>query len=85
MNQQINLYQPMFRKQVVVFSAVTMLQVGIFFLLVFSSLYAYQNLKLKPFQKQLANLEIDLIQLGKQVTALESSQKSKSKSKLLAN
>ena len=85
MNQQINLYQPMFRKQKVVFSAMTMLQVGIFFLLVFSSLYAYQNSKLKPFQKQLASLETELTQLGIQLAAMESSQKSRSKSKLLEN
>jgi Tfp pilus assembly protein PilN len=85
MNQQINLYQPMFRKQKVVFSSVTMLQVGVFFLLVFSSLYAYQNIKLKPYQKQLANLETELTQLGNQVAAMESSQKSQSKNKLLEN
>jgi len=78
-------YQSMFRKQQVIFSAVTMLQVGIFFLLVFSSLYAYQNSKLKPYQKQLASIETDLTQLGNQVAAMESSQKSRSKSKLLEN
>ncbi|MCZ6802612.1 MAG: hypothetical protein O7D86_01390 [Proteobacteria bacterium] len=85
MNQQINLYQPMFRKQRVIISAVTMLQVGIFFLLVLSSLYAYQNSQLKPIQKQLASLETELIQLGNQFTAMESSLKGKNKSKLLEN
>lgn len=85
MNQQINLYQPMFRKQKIVFSAMTMLQVGIFFLLVFSSLYAYQKMQLKPYQKQLANIDTELAQLGKQVAAMEASQKSQSKSKLLEN
>jgi len=85
MMQQINLYQPMFRKQRVVFSAVTMLQVGIFFLLVFSSLYAYQIVKMKPYGTQLVNLETELSQLNKQVTELEASQKSKGKSKLLEN
>ena len=85
MNQQINLYQQMFRKQKIIFSAMTMLQVGIFFLLVFSSLYAYQKLQLKPYQKQLADIDRELVQLGNQVTALESTQKSRSKSKLLEN
>ena len=85
MNQQINLYQPMFRKQKIVFSAMTMLQVGIFFLLVFSSLYAYQKIQIKPYQQQLANIDKELVQLGNQVTTLESTQKSQSKSKLLEN
>lgn len=85
MNQQINLYQDMFRKQKVVFSAVTMLQVAIFFLFVFSCLYAYQNSELKPLQKQLASINSELSQLGSQLAAMESSQKNKSKSKLLEN
>ena len=85
MKQQINLYQPMFRKQKIVFSAMTMLQVGIFFLLVFSSLYAYQKIQIKPYQQQLTNIDKELVQLGNQVTALESTQKSRSKSKLLEN
>ena len=50
MNQQINLYQPMFRKQKIMFSAMTMLQVGVFFLIIFASLYVYQSLQLKPYQ-----------------------------------
>lgn len=82
MNQQINLYQPMFRKQQVLFSAMTMLQVGVFFLLVFSSLYVYQNNKLEPYKKQLAAVDQELIQLVKQVSILNSS-KTKNKSKLL--
>ncbi len=85
MMQQINLYQPMFRKQRIVFSAVTMLQVGIFFLLVFASLSAYQVLKIIPYKTQIASLEKELSQLEVQVTALEAVQKSKSKSKLLGS
>jgi Fimbrial assembly protein (PilN) len=85
MLQQINLYQPMFRKQKVVFSAVTMLQVVIFFLLVFSSIYAYQAAKIKPYKAQLASIATELSQLNKQVIAMESSLKSKGKSKLLEN
>ncbi len=85
MMQQVNLYQPMFRKQKVIFSAVTMLQVGLFFLLVFSGLYAYQNMQIKPYKKRLVNIEMELSQLGSQVTAFESSLKNKDKSKLLEN
>lgn len=85
MNQQINLYQPMFRKQKIVFSAMTMLQVGIFFLLVFSSLYAYQAAKIKPYKAQLASIDTGLSQLNKQVIAMELAQKNKGKSKLLEN
>ena len=83
MMQQINLYQPMFRKQRVVFSAVTMLQVGVFFLVVFASLHAYQVSKVNPYKTQLASLEKELSQLSVQVTALEAAQKNKGKSKLL--
>jgi hypothetical protein len=83
MMQQINLYQHMFRKQTVIFSAATMLQMGIFFLLVFSSLYAYQITKIKPYKTQITNIDAELIQLGSQLAALELSQKSKGKSKLL--
>ncbi len=85
MNQEINLYQPMFRKQKIIFSAATMLQVGLFFLLVFSSLYVYQKTRLNPYQQQLLIIDRELVQLGEQVIALESSQKNQSKSKLLEN
>lgn len=85
MMQQINLYQPMFRKQKVIFSAVTMLQVGVFFLIVFSGLYAYQAVQIKPYKKRLTILETELSQLSVQVVAFEASQKNNSKSKLLEN
>ncbi len=84
MNQQINLYQPMFRKQKVMFSAMTMLQVAVFFLIVFSSLYTYQTIKLKPYKAQLVSIDKDLAQLRSQVADLNKI-KNKSKSKLLEN
>jgi Tfp pilus assembly protein PilN len=84
MNQQINLYQPMFRKREVVFSAMTMLQVGTFFLLVFASFYVYQDRKLIPYKKQIADIDTELVQLGDQVAALEKAN-SKTKNKLLEN
>tara|TARA_R110000782_G_scaffold250847_8_gene338296 strand:- start:6473 stop:7069 length:597 start_codon:yes stop_codon:yes gene_type:complete len=85
MMEQINLYQSMFRKQKVIFSAVTMLQVGMFFLIVFSGLYAYQTVQIKPYKQRLVIIETELFQLSAQVTALESSQSKKGKSKLLEN
>jgi Fimbrial assembly protein (PilN) len=85
MMQQINLYQSMFRKQKIVFSAMTMLQVGVFFLLLFSSLYAYQAAKVTPYKTQVTNIDAEITQLGSQVATLELSQKSKGKSKLLEN
>lgn len=85
MMQQINLYQPMFRKQKIIFSAVTMLQVGVFFLIVFLGLYIYQAEKIKPYKKQLVSVESELAQLNSQVVAMEANQKNKSKSKLLEN
>lgn len=85
MMQQINLYQPMFRKQKVVFSAMTMLQVSIFFLLVFSSLYVYQLAKVEPYKTRITKVDMELTQLNSQVVALESSSKNKGKSKLLEN
>jgi Tfp pilus assembly protein PilN len=82
MHQQVNLYQPMFREQKVVFSAMTMLQVGVFFLLVFAGLYAYEANQIKPYKKQLASIANELSQLNVQVDAL-SSLKKRDKSKLL--
>ncbi len=82
MNQQINLYQPMFREQKIIFSAMTMLQTGIFFLLVFAGLYAYEANQIKPYKKQLTSLENELTQLNVQADAFSRSKK-QSKSKLL--
>lgn len=79
MNQQINLYQPMFRKQKVIFSAITMLQVGLFFLVVFSSLYLYQKTSLNPYEQQLVKIDKELVQLESQLASLNSPQKNKSK------
>lgn len=82
MYQQINLYQPMLREQKVVFSAMTMLQVGVFFLFVFAAMYAYELNSLKPYEKQLASMDKELEQLNMQVEALGSGKK-RNKSKLL--
>ena len=82
MHQQINLYQPMFREQKVIFSAMTMLQVGVFLLIVFAGLYAYEANQIKQYQKQLASMDNELAQLSAQAGALSGAKK-QSKSKLL--
>lgn len=72
----------MFREQKVVFSAMTMLQIGIFFLFVFAAMYGYEANRLKPYEKQLASMDKELEQLNMQVEALGSGKK-RNKSKLL--
>ena len=66
MKQQINLYQPMFRKQEKVFSALTMLQITGFFIVVLSGIYAYNVNRLKPFSVELRNTNAQLEKLSKQ-------------------
>ena len=83
MNQQINLYQPIFRKQKKVFSAVTMVQICLFFIFIFVSLFAYEIHRLGPFRDQLKNLDRDLQQLTAQMDAFMRQQPAKAKSVLL--
>ena len=83
MNQQINLYQPMFRRQKKIFSAATMLQTcGIFFL-VFSLIYLYGMYQLRPAEKELAYLKQDILALTEKTERLEKQFAPKGKSKLL--
>ena len=84
MNQQINLYQPVFRRQKKVFSALAMLQVCLFFLVVFVSIYVYGQMKLQPLQDQLSRLNRDLAVLKGQVANVENRQKAAG-SRLLEN
>ncbi len=84
MKQQINLYQPMLKKQKVVFSAVTMLQVGVFFLVMFSGIYFYQLSQISPYSMQLGKIDNEINQLATQIAQLKAKQ-NKGKSKLLEN
>jgi len=83
MIQQINLYQPMFRKQKKVFSAVTMLQICLFFIVVFAGLYAYELYRVEPFRAQVKRLDNDLRQLTSQIENLKKQQPAKAKNELL--
>ena len=85
MMQEINLYQPMFRKQKVHFSAVTMLQVSAFFLIVFTGSYFFQAAKIKPYQRQITEIESEIIELGTQLATMQVAKESKSKNTLLEN
>jgi hypothetical protein len=68
--QQINLYQPIFRKQQKVFSAVTMLQITAFFIVVLSSVYAFNVHKLKPFSVELKKANDQFEKLSNQIEVL---------------
>jgi len=84
-NQHINLYQPIFRRQKKVFSAKTMLQISVFFMFVFAAIYGYGQLKLRPLQVELARLERDLARLNTEVSRLEKRLSGQTQSKLLEN
>lgn len=85
MKQQINLYQPIFRRQKKIFSAAAMLQVCAFFLVVFMGIYVYGQAKLQPLQNQLDTLNRDLVTLNSQLSNLERQQGQPSGSRLLEN
>ena len=84
MKQQINLYRPELREQKSVFSAATMLQFTLLFILLFSAIYGYQWYRIQPYQRQINGIQTELAKLQQQVTTLESA-KAKKKSKLLEN
>ncbi|OGT64001.1 MAG: hypothetical protein A2W69_04805 [Gammaproteobacteria bacterium RIFCSPLOWO2_02_47_7] len=83
MNQQINLYQPMFRKQKKIFSAATMLQICLFFIFVFAGLYAYELYRMTPINEQVTNLKGELQELTAQLNKLKKQQPARAKSVLL--
>ncbi|MFQ5659807.1 MAG: PilN domain-containing protein [Gammaproteobacteria bacterium] len=85
MKQQINLYQLIFRKQKKVFSAVAMLQISIFFMVVFGAVYAYNLVQLRPFQKELDKTTTQLEKLTKQIEIVSKKLPGRNKSKLLEN
>ncbi|MEX2517388.1 MAG: PilN domain-containing protein [Gammaproteobacteria bacterium] len=83
MNQQINLYQPMFRKQEKVFSAVTMLQITGFIVLVLAAIYGYSLYSLQPFKSELAKIDSEHNKLEQQLSRLEAQAPANVKSQLL--
>ena len=85
MNQQINLYQPIFRRQKKVFSAIAMLQVCGIFLVVFASIYLYGQTKLQPLQEQSIQVRADIAKMNEQLSKMENSAAAVSPSKLVEN
>lgn len=83
MKQQINLYQPIFRKQKKIFSAVTMLQICIFFIVIFAGIYTYEIYFIGKYKTQLNSLNKDIQQLSLQLEKLRIEQTGKAKSELL--
>lgn len=65
--QQINLYQPMFRRQKKVFSAVTMLQIMIFFAVTLGGVYGYTAASLQPFRAELQKTDEQFEKLSRQI------------------
>lgn len=85
MNQQINLYQPMFRRQDKIFSAMTMIQTSFLFLVVLTTIFFYGQYKIKPMKIQLQKVTRDVASLQSQVNTYKSRTPTQGKSKLLEN
>lgn len=81
MNQQINLYQPVFRKQKKPFSAVAILQITCTVAVIFAGLYVNDLLQARELERQLADTTVTHEQLQKRMKELEA--KNRSPSKLL--
>ena len=85
MKQQINLYQPMFRKQEKVFSAVTMLQIIVFFTVILIGIYAYSFSQLQPFHAELDKTLKQFDKLSKQIEIIAQALPRRAESKLIVN
>ena len=83
MRQEINLFQPMFRRQKKVFSTVTMLQIVALFVVVQGALYAAQAYTLKPFERELARTGQDVARLRTQLQKLQRQSEPEGVDKLL--
>ena len=70
MKQQVNLYQPIFRQQEKVFSAITMLQITAFFVVVLGAIYAYTTMQLQPFSDELEKANVQFEKLSSQIEVL---------------
>jgi Tfp pilus assembly protein PilN len=85
MKQQINLYQPVLRRQEKVFSAMTMLQTICLFLVVLTIIYFYGQHQIKPLQVQLRKLNRDVASLQSQVDSYKNQASPGTGSRLLEN
>jgi hypothetical protein len=85
MNQQINLYQPIFRRQKKVFSAMAMIQITTLFIFAFGAIYLYGEIKMQPIKEQLVSLDSNLVVLKAELVKLQKQHAASSTSKLLEN
>ncbi len=83
MNQQINLYQSVFRKQKKPFAAGTMLGLTLFFVLVFASIYGYSLQKLEKVEASVSSIDASTKKLSAQIDSMIKKFPTKAKSKLL--
>lgn len=83
MNQQINLYQPIFRKQEKIFSAVTMAQIVALMVVILGAVYAYNLWSLKPVQHEMARIDIELERLREELAKQQTKLAANTKSQLL--
>lgn len=83
MNQQINLYQPMFRRQEKVFSAAMMIQTISLFIGLLTVIYFYGQYQINPLEKQLSKTESGLVKLRSQVGKYRQTGEVQGKSNLL--
>ena len=83
MNQQINLYQPMFRREKKVFSAAAMLQVALIVLVGLLGIYGFGYWQSKNVDSDLLRLETERDSLKQKVGGLAAQFPAKKKSKAL--
>ena len=83
MNQQINLYQPMFRKQKAIFSALAMVQVWAIIALMMAGISGYTALRLSRLEAQLVDAQKYQVITEKNVDELKAQELAKTPSKLL--
>lgn len=85
MNQQINLFQPMFRRQKKVFSAATIVQTIAVFIVAFALIYGYSFSRESGLRDELRKLDGKVAYLKEQKIKLEKQYPPKTRSKLLEN
>ena len=83
MNQQINLFQPMFREQKKVFSAIAMAQVVGLVILMMVTIYAYNLWSLHPFEQELVKVNTEQRRLQQEFAQLQAKLPASTKSQLL--
>jgi hypothetical protein len=82
-NQQINLYQPIFRRQKAIFSALAMVQVWGIVVLMMVCITAYTTVRLSSLEKQLKEAQKYQAQTQRNVDQLKAQELGRTPSKLL--